>query len=92
MSHIILIPNNATPVAEYKLKGVYDNNLRAFHKVCRVEQSLIQQVVKVFNEQYIIYIKNRTTVQFTGNIRQIFAYLLTTYGKISQIHLNYFEK
>ena len=36
--------------------------------------------------------KNCTTAKFTGNIRQIVAYLLSTYGKISPSHLNDFEK
>ena len=36
--------------------------------------------------------KNNTTGKFTGNIRDIFAYLLATYGKISPIYLDNFEK
>ena len=36
--------------------------------------------------------KNRATVQFSGNMRKIFSYLLTTYGKISPSHLNDFEE
>ena len=35
---------------------------------------------------------NPNTGQFTRNIRQIVAYLLSTYGKISLSNLNYFEK
>ena len=44
------------------------------------------------DEQYIISMKNCTNIQFTGNIRQIFTYLLSTYGKISPSHLRNFEK
>ena len=36
--------------------------------------------------------KNRTTRKFTGNILQIIMYLLSTYRKISPIHLNYIKK
>ena len=36
--------------------------------------------------------KNCTMGQFTGNIRQIFAYLLETYKKISPSHLNNFKR
>ena len=36
--------------------------------------------------------KNRFTGQFTGNIRQIFEYLLTMCGKIPPSQLNDFEK
>ena len=36
--------------------------------------------------------KNHTTGQFTGNIRQIFVYLLVTYGKMLPSHLKNFEK
>ena len=30
---ILLIPNNATRIASYKLKRMYTNNLQVFHKV-----------------------------------------------------------
>ena len=80
---IIQIPNNTTHVASYELKILYDDNLGVFHEVRRVEQSIIPQIVKAVDYQYIISMNNRTTEQFTGNIRQIFVYLLSTYGKIS---------
>ena len=81
------IPNNTTHVASYKLKIVYGKNILVFHEVRGVEQELIQKVVTAVAKQYIISMKNRTTVNFTGNIRQIFAYLLSTYRKISPSHL-----
>ena len=40
----------------------------------------------------MISMKNRITRQLTRNIRHIFVYLLSTYGKISPSHLNDFEK
>ena len=73
---ILLIPNNATRIVSCKIKQLYDDNIRVFHEVRGVEQALIQKVVKSVDKQYIIYMKNRTTGQFRGNIRQIFAYLL----------------
>ena len=73
---ILQIPSNATRVTLYKLKRVYDKNIRVFHEVCGVEEALIQQVVTAVNKKYIISMKTRTTGQFTGNIRQIVAYLL----------------
>ena len=89
---ILIIPNNATRAALYGLKQVYDDNIQAFHKLRGVEQALIQKVVTSINEKYIISMKNFTTDQFTGNMCQILAYLLSTYGKISPIFLNDFEK
>ena len=59
-----------------------------FHKVRGIEQSLIQQVFKDVDEQYILSMKNCTTGQFTGNISQI----LRTYGRISLSRRNKFEK
>ena len=44
------------------------------------------------NKQYITAIENRATDKFTGNIRQIFLYLLTTYKKLSPSQLNNFER
>ena len=44
------------------------------------------------DEQYITAMKNRAKYQFTGSIRQIFAYLLTTYRKKSPSQLNDSEK
>ena len=58
---ILLIPNNATHIASYELKQVYYKNIRVFHKLCGVEQALIQQVVTTVDEQYIISMKNRAT-------------------------------
>ena len=55
-------------------------------------QALIQQVIKAVDKQYMISTKNCITGKFTGNIRQIVAYLLSTYGKISPSHLNNFKK
>ena len=34
---ILQIPRNATRVASYELKRVYDENLQVFHEVCGVE-------------------------------------------------------
>ena len=76
----------------YKLKQFYDKNFRVFHKLRGFEHALIQQVITVVGKHYIIYTNNRTTGQFTSNIRQIYVYLLKTYGKISLSHLNNFEK
>ena len=70
---ILLIPNNATHVAFYEIKCVYDNILWVFHEVQGVEQAPIQQVIKYIYEQKIISMKNSTTGHFTVNIRQIFA-------------------
>ena len=89
---ILLIPNNATRFTSYELKQVYDKNLWVSHKVCGFEQAVIQQVGKSVDEQCILSMKNRTTGQFMGNIRQIFEYLLSTYGKISPSHLKHFKK
>ena len=89
---ILLILNNATGVELYKLKQVYDKNLLVFHEVRGVKQALIQQVVTEFNEQYTISTKNLTTGQFMVSIRQIFAYLLATYGKMSPRYLNDLKK
>ena len=82
---ILQISNNATHVASYELKIVYDENIQVFYKVRGVEQALIQQVVTAVNEQYIISMKNRTTGQFTGNIHQIVVYLLSTHVKSHQV-------
>ena len=82
---ILKIPNNATRVASYKLKRVYDKNIRVFHEVRGSEQAIIHQVVTAINEQYIIYTKNFNTGKFTGNIRQIFADLLSAYRKSHQV-------
>ena len=73
---IILITNNTIRVASYELKRVYNDNIRVFHKVRGVEQEPTQQCFPDVDEQYITSTKNLTTVQFTGNTRQIFAYLL----------------
>ena len=89
---ILQIPNNATHIAPYELNWVYDKNLQVFHKVSEVEQDTIQKVVTSANKQYTIFMKNRATVHFTINTRQIFAYLLAMYGKMSPIHLKNFEK
>ena len=64
---------------------MYDENLQVFHKVRGVEKALIQKIVTDVNKQYIIYVKNRTTGKFTGNIGQIFTYLLLMYGKYHQV-------
>ena len=80
----IIIPKNATRVVSYKLKQVYKDNLRVFQKVRGVEQALIKQVGMDVNKQYIISMKNCTKRQFTVNIYHIFAYLLTTYKKITE--------
>ena len=89
---IMKIPNNKTRVASYKLKTVYDENLRFFHKLREVEQALIQKFVTAIDKQYILSMKNCTKGQFAGDIRQIIAYLLSTYRKISPSHSNDFEK
>ena len=89
---ILLIPNNSTHVTSYKLKLVYDENIWFFHKLRGFEQALIHQVVTAVNDQYILSVKNRTTGQFTGNIRHIFSFLLSRFLKISPSHLNNFEK
>ena len=81
---IILIPNNAIRVASYELKRLYNENFQVFHEVCGVEQALIQKFVIAVDEQYIISMKNRTIGQFTGNIRQIFSYLLSKYGNTTK--------
>ena len=49
--HILIIPNNATHVASYELKWIYDKNLWVFHEVRGVEQALIQQAVTSIDEQ-----------------------------------------
>ena len=51
---ILLTPNNATHVASYELKQVYENNLWVFHKVCGVEQALIQKLFISVDDQNII--------------------------------------
>ena len=89
---ILQIPNNATRVALYKFKIVYNENLWVFHKVRGIKQALIQQIITSVEEQYIISMKNHTTKQFPRNLLQIAAYLLSTYGKISPSHLKNFEK
>jgi uncharacterized phage-associated protein len=89
---VLHIPHAATRVASDALKRTYDENLRVFHEVRGVEQALIQQIVTAVDEQYITAVKNRETGQFTGDIRQIFTYLLNTYGKISPSQLSEFEK
>ena len=89
---IMQIANNATRVASYKLKRVYDENLQVFHELRRVEQALIQKVVTSVDKQYITSTKNHTTKQFTESIRQIVAYLFSTYRKISSSNLNDLKK
>ena len=89
---IKLITNNATHATLYETKGVYNNNLWVFHEVRGFEQSSIQEVITEVDKQYIISMNNCTTGKFTGNIHQIFSYLLATYGTISPSHLNDFEK
>ena len=89
---ILQIPSNTTRVSSYKIKRVYNENSWVFQKVRGVEQALIQQLLISVYKKYIISINNRTTGKFTGNIRDIFAYLLATYGKISPIYLDNFEK
>ena len=89
---ILLIPNNATHIALYELKQVYDKNIQVFHEIQGVEQALIQQVVTDVDKQFIIAMNNRNMDQFTGKVYQIFVYLLTTYRKFSLIWLNGFEK
>ena len=42
---ILQTPSNATDVASYKLKRVYDKNLGVFHEVRGVEKLLIQKLV-----------------------------------------------
>ena len=89
---ILKIPNNSARVDPWELKIVYKENLRGFHELRGVEHALIQQVVTAVDKQYIISIKNCSTSNITGNIRQIVAYLLSAYTKISSSHLNDFEK
>ena len=86
---IIIIPRKFTRVASYEIKQVYDDNLRVFHEVCGVKHDPIQQVITTVDEQYIISTKIRITDQFTGNIHQLFVYLLATQGKLSRIHAVY---
>ena len=81
---IVLKPNNATLVASYKFKRVYNENFQFLHKVHEVEQDLIQKVVTAVNEYYIKEMKNHTTGKFT--------YLLSTYKVYSLIQLNNIKK
>ena len=48
---ILQITSNATHVALYELKRVYNKNLWVFQKVRGVEQALIQQVVTAVDEK-----------------------------------------
>ena len=89
---ILQITNTATGVASYELKRVYGKNLPFLHEVNGYEQELIQHVITAVNKKCMISMKNRTTGQFTGNMSQIFAYLLSTYGKISPSHLKFLKK
>ena len=88
---ILIMPNNYTQFASYKLKQVYDENLQEFHEVRRFEQALLQHIITTVGEHYITSMKNRATAQFTVIIPQIFSYLLTTYGNFSPIQLNNFK-
>ena len=76
---ILGIPNSATRVASYELKHIYDDNLWVFHKVRGVNQAFIQKTVTAVGDQYNISMEKRNTGQFSGNIRQKFLYLFTTY-------------
>ena len=68
---IILILNNATRVASYKLKYIKNYNLPVCHKVCGVKKALIQKNFTSVDEHYTIATKKWSTGQFTGNIGQI---------------------
>ena len=48
-------------------------------------------MVTAVDKKHTISMKNRTIILFTGNICQIFAYLLSTYRKISPINVNDFK-
>ena len=88
----LLIPKNTMRVESYEIKRVYDENLQVFHKVSGVKQELIKKVFTAVKKKYTKAMKKQATCQFTGNIRQIFSYLLTTYRKFSLSQLNDFEK
>ena len=87
---ILQIKNNSTILASYDIKRVYKYIIRVFHEGCGVKEALAQQFVTDVEEQYIIFMKNRSTNQFTGNIIKMLVYLLAMNRKISPIYLNNF--
>ena len=48
---ILLIPKNATCVASYELKQLYDENIQIFHERHGFKQALMQQVATYFNKK-----------------------------------------
>ena len=76
----LVIPISSNRHVQEELKRQYDKNLTVFHETGGVEGSLIQKLVLSVESRHITAIRNRTTVQFTGNLFILIPYLIVIYG------------
>ncbi len=67
------------------LNRIHKEQVRVFHEVRGVEQTLISQITSAINEMFIMSFKNRLTGQYAGNVLllDILNFLQEQYSKIS---------
>ena len=64
-------------------EDAYKKRLALYHACVGVGKSLLQQVVKAVEEDWLAPLRNATTNAIQGTVPDIIAYLFTTHGDIS---------
>jgi hypothetical protein len=64
-------------------RDVWRDANQAFALSQATEKALVAQIVESIDQIYIRALLNRTTGQFSSNIRAVMTHLFTTYGKIT---------
>eukprot|EP00957_Ditylum_brightwellii_P101687 7749475-Ditylum_brightwellii.AAC.1 len=83
----LVIPGNPMQFQIAHAHDLHEEHLHLFQKVNNIEHTLIQQIVKAFDEKYLTVICNPVTHKITRTIPQIFDYLFDAYGDVSPSQL-----
>ena len=84
---LLIIPAGRTQHQIAQQQTHHAERLRVFREANNVERTLLQQLVKALDEEYLSAIRCTITNRITLPIAQVITHLLDTYGEVSPTEL-----
>lgn len=84
-------PANGTAAQIEAAKDVWRENKNDFAVCQATEKAIVAQIVDAVDKDYIRTLLNRTTGQYSSDIRGVLRHLFTTYGKITPQQVQEFD-
>ena len=78
----LIIPDSKTAHANSNMRTIHTKEMCLFCEVTGVEQALVQQIVFTFEEEYLAYIRNKTTKSTKNTVAGVLTYLQDNYGQL----------